>query len=78
MGNLQEKVSVRGQSLHFALERILSYKFCRAIAAEKYANADTKILQYIRLHVKNNTTQIARYVFYHLILCTLEICKIFV
>ena len=49
-------MSVRGQRLHFALERILSYKFCRAIAAEKYANADTKILQYIRLHVKNNTT----------------------
>ena len=48
--------SVRGQSLHFALERILSYKFCRAIVAERYTNADTKILQYIRLHVKNNTT----------------------
>ena len=78
MGNLLEIVSVGGQSLHFTLERILSYKFCRAIAAERYTNADTKILQCIRLHIKNNTTQIARYAFYHLILCTLDKCKIFV
>ena len=44
----------------------------------KITNADMKILQYIRLHIKNSITQIAHYNTFHFLRCALYICKMFV